>query len=205
MADQVPVGRRPGEHVVVPPEDRRTAVDQQHPAGPQRRADPVCHHHQRAGPVGALIFESVLRWLAIAGALVASRTTGRLAVMDRYAVCQYARIRATGNPRWEPPARLAYRLFPSPDVTFLLTVRPTEAYRRVERRGTDHEELGHLTALDTAYRLLPESVDFVMIDANGSPDEVGAAILAYLDGRAGWGGPAVDPTEPPEPPEPAEP
>ena len=45
--------------------------------------------------------------------------------MDRYAVCQYASLRARGaGPAAERRARLAYRLFPRPDVTFLLAVDP---------------------------------------------------------------------------------
>jgi dTMP kinase len=157
-------------------------------AGGRRWLDRLAHRLGRpdgprlVGRAGALVIESGLRWLAIAWALVRSGMTGRLAVMDRYAVCQYARIRAHGRVRWEPLARWAYRLFPPPDITFMLTVRPVEAYRRIEDRGTDHEELDDLIALDAAYRLLPESADFVMIDANGTPDEVGRAILAHLDG-----------------------
>jgi dTMP kinase len=163
-------------------------------AGGRRWLDRLAHRLGRpdgqhlVGHAGALIIESGLRWLAIAWALVRSGMTGRLAVMDRYAVCQYARIRAHGRARWEPVARSAYRLFPSPDITFLLTVRPVEAYRRIEDRGTDHEELDHLIALDAAYRLLPESANFVVIDANGTPDEVSRAILAHLDGDTGSGG-----------------
>lgn len=135
------------------------------------------------GRRGMLAVESVLRWLAIARALLAATLTGRTAVMDRYAVCQYASIRAHGGGRGERLARLAYRLFPSPQVTFLLTVDPGEAYRRIERRGTDHEPIGYLAAADAAYRALPEFPTFVLIDANRSPDEVTRQIRAHL---AAW-------------------
>jgi len=101
-------------------------------------------------------------------------------VMDRYAVCQYASIRAHGGHRWERFARLAYRVFPAPQLTILLTVDPAEAYRRIERRGTDHEELSYLVAADAAYRSLPEYAGFVVIDANQSPAEVTRAIQAQL-------------------------
>ena len=112
-----------------------------------------------------LAVESVLRWLAIAAALLSCLVTGRTAVMDRYSACQYASIRAHGGHRWERLARAGYRVFPTPQVTFLLTVDPAEAYRRIEQRGTDHETMGWLTAADTAYRTLPEYPSFVLVDA----------------------------------------
>jgi dTMP kinase len=135
------------------------------------------------GRSGLLAVESVLRWLAIAAAIASCLVTGRTAVMDRYAACQYASIRAHGGQRWERLARAGYRIFPSPQVTFLLTVDPAEAYRRIERRGTDHESMGWLTAADTAYRTLPEYPTFVLIDAGGPAEEVTRRIQAHL---AGW-------------------
>ncbi|MBB4960426.1 thymidylate kinase [Micromonospora polyrhachis] len=132
------------------------------------------------GRNGMLVAESVLRWLAIARALVRSTLRRRVAVMDRYAVCQYASIRAHRGDRWEPLARLLYRIFPAPDVTFLLAVDPAEAYRRIERRGTDHESMEYLVAADAAYHSLPEFPTFVVIDANATPDEVSRAIQERL-------------------------
>lgn len=128
------------------------------------------------GRTGMLVAESVLRWLAIAQALIRSAPRRRIAVMDRYAVCQYASIRVQGGRRWERLARLAYRVFPAPDITFLLAVDPAEAYQRIELRGTDHETLDYLAAADRAYRSLPEFAEFVVIDANRTPDEVSRAI-----------------------------
>ncbi|WBB79529.1 dTMP kinase [Micromonospora sp. WMMD882] len=143
------------------------------------------------GRRGMLTVESVLRWLAITRALLTALVSGRTAVMDRYAVCQYASIRAhggrpgtaSGGSPGERLARLAYRLFPAPQVTILLTVDPAEAYRRIERRGTDHEPIGYLAAADAAYRSLPEFPTFVLVDANGPPDEVARRIHAHL---AAW-------------------
>lgn len=133
------------------------------------------------GRHGMLLAELVLRWLAIARALVRSALRRRIAVMDRYAVCQYASIRAHGGGRrWERLARAAYRLFPSADMTFLLAVDPERAYERIEARGTDHERLTYLLAADKAYRALPEHPSFVVIDANGTPDEVSQAIAVHL-------------------------
>ena len=49
-----------------------------------------------------LVVESVLRWLAILRTLLRRSVTREIAVMDRYAVCQYASIRAHGGGR--PPS-----------------------------------------------------------------------------------------------------
>ncbi|MCM0674336.1 thymidylate kinase [Micromonospora phytophila] len=136
------------------------------------------------GRNGMLAVESVLRWLAIAGAVLSRLVTGRIAVMDRYSVCQYASIRAHGgHRRWERLARIGYRVFPPPQVTFLLAVDPAEAYRRIEQRGTDHESMRYLTAADAAYRALPEYPTFVVVDAGRPPAEVTRQIREHL---AGW-------------------
>jgi dTMP kinase len=128
-----------------------------------------------------LVVESLLRWLAILRTLLRRTVTREIAVMDRYAVCQYASLRAHGaRPSAERRARLAYRLFPRPDVTFLLAVDPAVAYDRIEARGYDHEEMSYLSAAAAAYRSLPEYPGFVVIDANGTPAEVTAAIRAHL-------------------------
>ncbi|WP_089295387.1 dTMP kinase [Actinoplanes regularis] len=128
-----------------------------------------------------LLLESLLRWLAIARTLLHRAARREIAVMDRYAACQYASLRAHGaGPAAERRARLAYRLFPRPDVTFFMAVDPEVAQERIVRRGTDHESLDYLAAADRAYRSLPEFAEFVVIDANGSPDEVHAAIDAAL-------------------------
>jgi dTMP kinase len=129
-----------------------------------------------------LLIESVLRWLAIFRALLRRSSAGDIAVMDRYAACQYASIRARGRraTAGERTARLAYRLLPAPDVTFFLSVRPAVAYHRVEERGYDHETIEYLAAADAAYRSLPEYAGVVVIDANGTPDEVNAKIHAHL-------------------------
>ncbi|MGR6321723.1 dTMP kinase [Micromonospora soli] len=148
------------------------------------------------GREGLLAVESVLRWLAIALAMLSCLATGRTAVMDRYAACQYASIRAHGGQRWERLARAGYRIFPAPQVTFLLTVDPAEAYRRIERRGTDHESMSWLTTAATAYRTLPEYGSFVVVDASGTPEEVSRRIQDHL---TEWlpGDPPAEGTRPP--------
>ncbi|MEV6299739.1 thymidylate kinase [Actinoplanes sp. NPDC051861] len=125
--------------------------------------------------------ESVLRWLAILRTLLRRTVHHEITVMDRYAVCQYASLRSHGaRPAAERRARLAYRLFPAPDVTLLLSVDPVVAHERIERRGYDHESMDYLRAATAAYESLPEYPDFVVIDANGTPDEVAARIRAAL-------------------------
>ncbi|GAB1645488.1 dTMP kinase [Krasilnikovia sp. MM14-A1259] len=129
-----------------------------------------------------LSVESLLRWFAILDTRLRRLLTGETTIMDRYAVCQYASLRARGaSPGAERRARLAYRIFPRPDVTFLLAVDPTVAYERIEARGYDHEEMVFLRAASAAYESLPEHDDFVVVDANRSPDEVAAALMAALD------------------------
>lgn len=132
------------------------------------------------GAGGVLVIESVLRWMAIAWALTNSMFTGRVAVMDRYAVCQFVSVQAHGLERVEWFTRLAYRVFPSPEVTLLLAVEPGEAYRRIEARGTDHESMRYLVAAERAYRSMPEYQDFVVVDANRPVDEVTGEIEAAL-------------------------
>ncbi|MFC7532619.1 thymidylate kinase [Actinoplanes sp. GCM10030250] len=145
-----------------------------------------------------LAVESVLRWLAILRTLLRRTVRDEITVMDRYAVCQYASLRSHGGrPAAERRARLAYRLFPAPDVTFLLAVDPEVAHERIERRGYDHESMDYLRAATTAYESLPEYRDFVVINANGTPDEVAAAIRAEL---AALVAPAVATTSPAVPP-----
>jgi dTMP kinase len=128
-----------------------------------------------------LVVESLLRWLAILRTVLRRAVIDEIAIMDRYAVCQYASLRARGAaPAAEQRARLAYRLFPRPDVTVLLSVDPEVAYERIEARGYDHEEPSYLRAAAAAYRGLPEYRDFVVVDANGAPAEVAAAIRRAL-------------------------
>ena len=159
---------------------------------------------QVLGIGGLLVVESVLRGLAIARSLLRARLHHQVAIMDRYTVCQYVSIRAhrvlglKQGPH-EKLARWAYRVFPWPEMTFLLDVDPTEAYRRIEARGTDHESLEFLIAATQAYRELPEAADFMAIDANPGPDEVTRAILAAFTGASGRGKSMVPPRAPSEP------
>jgi dTMP kinase len=66
-----------------------------------------------------------------------------------------------------------------------LAVTPARAHHRVTLRGTDSEELSYLTAADAAYRSLPEAASFAVIDADGSPEEVRAALRDMVRARLG--------------------
>jgi dTMP kinase len=149
------------------------------------------------GPTGVLVTETVLRFLAIARSRLRARLHGHVAVMDRYALCQYAMIRARagGGTRGERFARFMLGGFPEPDLVCFLAVPPHEACRRVAVRATDHEELADLVAADAAYHSLPEAARMVEIDAAGSPIEVQARIRAAVAVRL----PDLAPTTHPAP------
>ena len=156
------------------------------------------------GVGGMLFVESVLRWLAIARALVRSRFRRHIAVMDRYSWCQYASIRAHASmaatifspdapSRRERRARRLYGLFREPDLTVFLAVPPGRAWTRVEERGTDHEDLGYLAAADAAYRSLPEAGRFVVIDADRDQASVQRDLRLAVADRLGLPGADVGP------------
>lgn len=117
------------------------------------------------GRGGFLVIEVLVRWVLLARSVLWSHLSRRVTVMDRYTFCQYAVMRARHN-RGERLVRLLYRVFPRPDLVCLLTVTPTRALERIERRGTDREGLDYLVALDAAYRSLPETASFTIVDAN---------------------------------------
>jgi dTMP kinase len=125
-----------------------------------------------------LLVETLLRGLVITRALLLSRLTGTVAVMDRYTYCQYTSITVRGG---RPGlARLLFRLLPQPDLVFYLAVPPQVAQARVEARGKDHEELDYLTASDRAYRALPEADRFTIVDAGLDPSTVQASLRTAL-------------------------
>ena len=155
-----------------------------------------------------LLVESVLRWLAIARTLLRRAVTGEIAVMDRYAACQYASLRAhaavparsagagaSGSPGWHTAS------FPAPDVTFMLVVDPAVAYDRIEAAWVRPRDDGLPDAATAAYRALPEYGTFVTVDASGEPDEVSAAIQAHL---AAWLPAPAELAVPAAPPVPAD-
>ena len=121
-----------------------------------------------------LLVETLLRGIVITRALILSRLTGTVAVMDRYTYCQYTSITVRGG---RPGlARLIFRLLPQPELVFYLAVPPPVAQARVEARGKDHEDLDYLTACDAAYRGLPEADRFTVVDAGTDPSAVQAQL-----------------------------
>ncbi|WP_328345119.1 dTMP kinase [Micromonospora sp. NBC_00421] len=127
------------------------------------------------GRRGYPVLEATVRWLALARAVVVTRLTGRVGVMDRWTWCQYVIMRARGD-RGVRLVRAAYALFPRPDLVCFLAVAPELARQRVSDRGIDTEELAHLTALDAGYRALPEFGAFTTIDGDADPATVAAAL-----------------------------
>ncbi|GAB3858627.1 dTMP kinase [Dactylosporangium cerinum] len=121
-----------------------------------------------------LLVETLLRGFVITRALLLSRLTGTVAVMDRYTYCQYTSITVRGGR--PGPARLLFRLLPQPELVLYLAVPPLVAQARVDARGKDHEELDYLTACDAAYRGLPEADRFTVVDAGTDPSAVQAQL-----------------------------
>ncbi len=119
--------------------------------------------------------EAAVRAVAMARTVLVTRLTGRTAVLDRWTWCQHVIMTARGD-RGRRAVRAAYAIFPRPTVVCFVATSPEVARRRVLARGIDTEELSHLRALDAAYRALPEFGSFVMVDGDGDPDEVAAAL-----------------------------
>jgi dTMP kinase len=126
--------------------------------------------------------EAGTRWLAIARGLLVSRVTGRMAVMDRYSFCEFAVLRARGEPG-EGWVRRFYGCFPKPDATFFILVPPEVAQQRIAIRGYDRESVAYLSALDSAYRSLPEFAGFELLDADAPLEEAKRRLRAAV-GRA---------------------
>jgi dTMP kinase len=131
------------------------------------------------GRGGALAVESTVRWGAILWGLLRTLPLGRTAVMDRYSYCQFVSVRVRGG-HCEGLIRFVYRLLPDPDVVCWLVLSPESAMARIDGRGTDTEELGHLRALAREYLTLPEAAGFRRVDAEAPPDQVHEALRALV-------------------------
>ncbi len=129
-------------------------------------------------------FRHVLMGLAVRW----SRLPGsRVAVLDRWTVCQYAAMRARGRP--DEAARQRYRDLPWPDLVVFLDIAPASARERLVVRGRDVDDLEWLEAADAAYRSLPEWPTFTVVDADRPVDDVLADLRALIGSTAG--GPAA--------------
>lgn len=103
----------------------------------------------------------------------------RIAILDRWTVCQYAAMRARGSD--DTPARRRYRRLPWPDHVLFLDVSPEMAHARLRHRGRDVDELDWLHAAYAAYRSLPEWDALIVIDGAGSPADVVARARASVE------------------------
>ncbi|WP_110180686.1 AAA family ATPase [Nocardioides solisilvae] len=116
-----------------------------------------------------------------------SRLPGdRVAVLDRWAPCQYAAMRARGSD--DAPARRRYARLPTPDLVVFLDVHPVVARERLVARGRDVDELGWLEAADAAYRSLPEWPTFTVVDADRPVSQVVDAVLVQIRRLTSCGG-----------------
>ncbi|WP_051485916.1 dTMP kinase [Nocardioides sp. J54] len=106
----------------------------------------------------------------------------RVAVLDRWTLCQYVaqRARRSGG---EAAARRRYRRLPVPDLLVFLDVAPAVARERLELRGKDVDELAWLEACDAAYRSLPEWTSMTVVDADRPADRVVDDLVSLLEAR----------------------
>jgi dTMP kinase len=132
-----------------------------------------------------LAVETAVRWLAIARGLLLARWRGRVAVMDRYSYCQLVVMRARGD-RGESLVRCLYSVFPRPDLVIFLRVPPETAKKRIDARGYDREPVDYLSALDRAYRTLPEFPTFREVDGDAPVDVVAARAHDVVAQTLGW-------------------
>ena len=105
-----------------------------------------------------------------------------LVVMDRHLHCQLALRQANGLGRGRLLPWLLGKL-PAPDLSVHFDVDPRLAHQRVTARGTDNETLADLQAFRSAYRSLPEFDDFVVVDADGTPEQVLSRLNRVVAGR----------------------
>ncbi|MDI2034716.1 AAA family ATPase [Paenarthrobacter nitroguajacolicus] len=128
------------------------------------------------------IIETGIRLCTVLTNHARSRSFDGLVVMDRHLHCQLALRQANGLR----PGRLLRWLLerlPAPDLAVHFDVDPRVAHQRVMARGTDKETLADLLAFRDAYRSLPELAGFVVVDANGTPDEVLAQLKRLIDAK----------------------
>ncbi|GGJ36534.1 dTMP kinase [Paenarthrobacter histidinolovorans] len=111
-----------------------------------------------------------------------ARRADSLVVMDRHLHCQLALRESKGLERGRLLQWLL-RMLPAPDLAVHFDVDPRRAHQRVMARGTDKETLADLRAFRDAYRALPELSGFVVVDANGTPDEVLTRLNRLIDAK----------------------
>ena len=143
-------------------------------------------HADAVGWLGADRMQAIeqrVRHLLMRLAAAWSRLPGeRVAVLDRWTVCQYAVVRARGSVG-EEAARRRYEHLPWPDAVAFLDVSPVVARDRLVRRGKDVDDLAWLERYDAAYRTLPEWERFTIVDGKRSTAEVVGDLAALVGNR----------------------
>lgn len=128
-------------------------------------------HLEMIGAATIRLISACAKLSALAPVEEALRTPRAVALADRYTVCQYAAVRLQKADN-EDFLRRLNRILPQPDLTLFLDVTPEIAQERIRVRGIDEESLEFLVDFREAYRSLPEFEDFVVVDGNGTFDEV---------------------------------
>lgn len=127
--------------------------------------------------------EQRVRHVLMRFAVAWSRLPGeRVAVLDRWTVCQYVVQRARRSTG-EGEARRRYAKLPTPDLILFLDTPPPLAHRRLVERGKDVDELAWLMACDAAYRGLPEWGTFTVVDADRPEKELVEDVVALIRSR----------------------
>jgi dTMP kinase len=126
--------------------------------------------------------QTIIRTINVLVSHVRAHRHQGLVVMDRHLYCQLALRSARGLPRgfllpW------ILRLLPNPDLVVHFMIGPEQAHRRVLARGTDSETLQELSALDAAYRSLPEFAGFTEISAGSAPGHVLVQLQQVMETR----------------------
>lgn len=126
--------------------------------------------------------ETIIRSINVLSSHARAHRCQGLVVMDRHLYCQLALRSARGLPRgfllpW------ILQLLPNPDLVVHFMIDPEQAHRRVLARGTDSETLQELSALDAAYRSLPDFAGFTEISAGSAPGHVLAQLQQVIETR----------------------
>jgi dTMP kinase len=116
----------------------------------------------------------------IADALAA----GAVVLCDRYQASSVAYGEALGlDPVWLTDAQ---RLLPQPDLTVLLDIAPATAVaRKAANRDAFERDLHLLNRVRASYRRQAAGGHWVVIDAEGTPDEVEASVERAFRARLG--------------------
>jgi dTMP kinase len=127
-----------------------------------------------------------LKWNTMIKMREALGQPGVFVVLDRYAYCHIASVRAQGLRCREIVEEL-FGVFPKPDLTLFLDVTPQTAIERMVRRAPNLPPLSrdYLEAHARAYWTLPAAADFVRVDGEQSADAVHSRLRTEVARRFG--------------------